>query len=259
MLARPRRHHDHAVGQEDRLLDVVGHEQRGGGHPLVDAQELEVQALARELVDGGERLVEQQHVHAHHQEAGERHALLHAAGEVARIGVLEAAQPDEVEQLVGLALGALVELLAELGGKQRVLERGLPGQQRRALEHQRHVLARRGHRAAVDGNCSRAERDQAGDQPQHRRLAAAAGTDDRDELAWLGQEVDVVEREHTALELLGHALGDDRAVAAAARWGSGARSWLRERATMVVQAESSSAQPSRIHGTCKRLRQSCAG
>ena len=68
-----------AVREQDRLGDVVGDQERGRVGLRVDLEQLEVQALARELVDGGERLVEQQHVDADHQETRERDALLHAA------------------------------------------------------------------------------------------------------------------------------------------------------------------------------------
>src|SRR5918994_2305814 len=119
---RPRRHHDHAICEQDRLRDVVRDEHRCRGHALVHAQQLEVEPLTRELVDGGERLVEEEHVDADHQEPGERDALLHAAGQVARVGVLEAAQPDQVEQLVGVSLGLAVQLAAQLRRQKRVLE-----------------------------------------------------------------------------------------------------------------------------------------
>ena len=105
--ARPRGHDDHAVGEQDRLGDVVGDEHRGGLGLLVDLQQLDVQPLAGDLVDRRERLVEQQDVDADHEQPGERDALLHAAREVARVGVLEAAEPDHVEQAVGLVLVGL--------------------------------------------------------------------------------------------------------------------------------------------------------
>ena len=99
-----------------------------------------------------------------HQQAGERHALLHAAGQVPRVGVLEPVQADQVEQLVRLPFGALVELPAELRREQRVLERGTPRQQRRPLEHHSDVLPRLRHLAAVHRDAAVAQRDEAGDR-----------------------------------------------------------------------------------------------
>ena len=148
------------------------------------------------------------------RQAGERDALLHAAGEVARIGVLEAAQADQVEQLVGLSLGARVELLAELRRQQRVLERGAPRKQGRALEHQRDVLPRLGDLAAVHRDPSVRERDQAGDEAQQSGLAAAARAHDRDELAGGRLEADVVHCQDAAVEPL-HGLRDRDASARA--------------------------------------------
>src|ERR687896_463094 len=216
-LARPRGHDDHAVGQQDRLRDVVRDEQRGGGQPLVHAQELEVEALARQLVHGREWLVQQEHVHADHEQACERHALLHATGEVARVGVLEAAQADQVEQLVRLALGLPVELPAELRREQRVLQRGAPRQQGRALEHQRHVLPRLDHLPAVYRDASVREWDEPGDQAEQRGLAASARDPDRDELAGGRLEADVVDRENAPLELLDGIVDRDGPARAAGR------------------------------------------
>ena len=52
------------------------------------------------IVEGGERLVEQQDVRIGGQRADERHALTHAAGELIRIRVLEAGQAVGFQQLV---------------------------------------------------------------------------------------------------------------------------------------------------------------
>ena len=51
---------------------------------------------------------------------------------------------------------------------------------------------------AVDEHVALARPDQVADDPQQRRLAAAGGADQRDELARLDVEVDPVEREHVA-------------------------------------------------------------
>jgi hypothetical protein len=189
----------------------VRDEQGGGRRALVDLQQLQVQPLAGDLVDGGERLVEQQDVDADHQQPRERDALLHAAGEMARVGVLEAGEANELEQLVRLALGGVVGLPAQCARQQRLLERRPPGQQGGPLEHQRDVLAGLGDLASVDRDPTRGERDQAGEQAQEGGLAAAARADHGHELARTRLEADVVDGEHPALELLHRVLHRDLA------------------------------------------------
>src|SRR5215210_7084666 len=58
--AGTRRHHDDARGEEDGLGDRVRYEDDRRAARVPDAQQLEVQALARHLVEGAERLVHQQ-------------------------------------------------------------------------------------------------------------------------------------------------------------------------------------------------------
>ena len=58
--ARPRAHHGHGVGEEHRLGDRVGDQQRGRGPLGPDPLQLEVEPLAGHLVERAERLVEQQ-------------------------------------------------------------------------------------------------------------------------------------------------------------------------------------------------------
>jgi hypothetical protein len=207
--AGPGRHDDHAVGEQDRLRDVVRHEHRGGGRALVDTQQLDVEALAGDLVDGGEGLVEEEDLDADHEQAGEGDALLHAAGEVARVGVLEAAEADEVEQRIRLALGRVVQAALEPAGQHRVLERGAPRQQRRLLEHQRDVLPGVGDLCPVDRDRPLGERDEPGHEPQQRGLAAAARADEGHELARARAERDVVDRAHAPLEDLHDIVDDD--------------------------------------------------
>ena len=72
-----------------------------------------------------------------HQRAREAHPLAHAAGELARVGGLEAVEADEVDRLqralAHLGLADAERLEPEL----HVLEHGEPGKQREALEHHR--------------------------------------------------------------------------------------------------------------------------
>ena len=94
----PARESDHAVGQEHRLLDGVGDEQHGGALRRGDGGELLLQALSRHGIDGGERLVHQQHRRVVGQHARHGGALAHAARELVRILLLEALEADQIDE-----------------------------------------------------------------------------------------------------------------------------------------------------------------
>ena len=96
--AGPRRHHRHAVGEIDRLLHVVGDEDHGLGRALPDAEQLGLHQAARLGVERAERLVHQQDLRVDGERARDRGALLHAAGELRGIAVLEAGEADEVDE-----------------------------------------------------------------------------------------------------------------------------------------------------------------
>ena len=63
-------------------------------------EQLQVEALARHLVERAERLVHQQQRGRERERARDRDALLHAAGELPRMVVVEARELDEVEHLL---------------------------------------------------------------------------------------------------------------------------------------------------------------
>ena len=96
--ARARRHHDHAVGQVERLLDVVGHEQRRARLRLERLGEPRLHLRAGERVERGEGLVEQQQRPAGEERAQEGDALAHAAGELVGGRALEARQAEALEE-----------------------------------------------------------------------------------------------------------------------------------------------------------------
>ena len=91
-----------------------------------------VQARPGEGVERRERLVEEEHLRLGHEGAGDRDALLLAAGELARpaAGMLD--EPDAAERVpdpvAALGGGAVVEPEADIVGD------GQPGQEARLLE-----------------------------------------------------------------------------------------------------------------------------
>ena len=73
--------HDDPVGQEQRLVEIVGDEKHGRAVALPQADQLLLQRLAGQGVERAERLVQQEHGRTGHQRAGEGGALRHAAGQ----------------------------------------------------------------------------------------------------------------------------------------------------------------------------------
>src|SRR2546425_762184 len=145
-------------------------------------------------------------VRVQHEGAGERDALLLAAGELARITELEARQVDLVEAGRD-ALGdrGTVELShLESVGDVRLHRHVRP--ERVVLEH--HADVTRVGPEPVDApvpepDLAAVQRMEAGDQPEKRRLAAARGPDQREQLAVTDLEARAVDRGH-APELLTH-------------------------------------------------------
>jgi len=72
------------VADAQRLLDRMGDEQQGEAHVVPQLEQFVLHAPARQRVERGEGLVHQQDARMHGQRAGDRHALLHAAGELVR-------------------------------------------------------------------------------------------------------------------------------------------------------------------------------
>ena len=83
-------HDQDAVRHDQRLALVVGDVDGGDAELALDAAELELHLLAQLAVQGGQRLVEQEQVGLEHQRAGDRHALLLAAGQLVRAAMAEA-------------------------------------------------------------------------------------------------------------------------------------------------------------------------
>ena len=129
--------HDDAIGEQHGLLDVVGDDEDGLGGNGFLAPELEqfaAKILGGKDIEGGERLVHEKDFGLDDQGAGKADALLHAAGELLGIGLLEAVETDGVEDFEA-ALAALEGAdAARLERGFHVFKDGEPGEEREALE-----------------------------------------------------------------------------------------------------------------------------
>ena len=185
-----------AVAHRERLLLVVGDEDEGDAQAALEVLELELHRVAKLGVESGEWFVEEEHLGPADNGAGKRDALALAAGKLvgpARGHLAQGYHPKRVaDARVGLGrrdpLHAEAE--ADILAHREMREQGV------ALEHLVHIAPVR----RLAGDVGAVEEDgadvgilEAGQQAQERRLAAAGGTEERQELAGAHGEADVVD------------------------------------------------------------------
>ena len=184
-------HDHHAVGQLQRLFLVVGDEDAGQAHAVMQAAQPAAQLLAHLGVQRAERLVQQQQLGLDRQRAGQRHALPLAAGKLRRIAVLQIAELHQLQQaqhpLADLALGHAFRTALDAETEGDVVEHRHVAEQRVVLEHEADIaVARRGSRPPA-GNASFSAAGirpvQAGEDAQQRGLARSRRAEQRQELA----------------------------------------------------------------------------
>src|SRR5262249_16467356 len=178
-------HDDDVVGDDERLLLIVGHVDRADAHLLDQLLELDAHLLAQLGVEVAERLVEQDETRLHRQAPRQRDALLLPAGELRRIAVLELRQPDQLERgehaPADIALLDLSQLQAE---RDVVVHRHVRPEPVVLEDKPDLARVRRNQDApsqvlpdfAVDPDAAVVRHLQTGDAAQERRLAAAGRT-----------------------------------------------------------------------------------
>src|SRR5262249_23260830 len=128
-----------------------------------------------------------------------RHPLLHAAGELAGVEVLESVEADHPDEAIGdgaaLGLRHALHLRAEL----HVALHRLPGQERVALEDHAGARLDTGDRAAAEIDAAGGRREESGHEVQERRLAAPGAADEADELALGHLETQILQRDDLAV------------------------------------------------------------
>lgn len=173
---------DDAVPHHDGLVDRVGDEEGGGGPLLENPQHLELEQVACLRVERGERLVHDEHARLDRQGAREAGPLLHPAGQLVRIGVLEPFQADHADELLNARCRVPAGHPPDGQAVSDVAEHRLPREEAEVLEHHAHALGRLGDRAAGDADRPAARLDQARDAAKQRGLPAAGRPDDRHDL-----------------------------------------------------------------------------
>src|SRR5579875_2605416 len=197
---RMRRHHDHAIGKRQRLLDTVRDEQHRLAIALPERKELRRQTHARLLVERAERLVHEEHLRIDGKRASDRAALFHAAGKLMRIGVGETRKVHELELLVDAPVPLAPVDLQTVECKSDVAPQRHPRKERILLKDAGARQCAGPIAVGVDGDAAGGGRLEPRGDSQERRLSAAARSDDRDELTIRDVEVDAVDGERAGRE-----------------------------------------------------------
>ncbi len=172
---------DDAVGERERLVDVVGNEQHGRPIAPEDVEQMILLRLAGQRVERAERLVHQQELGPRHQRPGERGALRHAARQLLRQRVGERGETDALDRRAH-ARGALDHGHVPQA-ETDIARDGEPRHQARLLEHHRDLVTGSVDRPAVEQRAAAVRPVEAGEQAQEGALAAAARAEHGDQLA----------------------------------------------------------------------------
>ena len=195
-------HHRHAVAERERLVLVVGDEDRRGAGGAEDLADVATKLCPQGGVEVRERLVEQHDVRPRRERPSERHPLLHAARQLIRHVGSGVDEVDQLEQLANpdLAVGVVAQPIPDVVADRQVRE------EREVLEHHpdppslgRHGSSRAGHAAAADRDRSGVGRFEAGDQTEHRRFAAARRAEHGQHLRGHDVEVEAIHRPQRAV------------------------------------------------------------
>ena len=170
-----------AIGQDEGLRLIVGHEDHRRTQTLLKALQLHAHLVAQERVEVRERLVEEQHAGLEDERPGQRHALLLTAGELARVPSSERAEPHQLEHPLDARpqLGRAHPAPAKTEGD--VLEHGHVREQRVRLEDQPEIAAMHGHPRDVlarEDHLPAVGLDEPSHRSQERALATARGTEE---------------------------------------------------------------------------------
>ena len=196
---------DHAVAARGQAR-VVGHHQEGRALARVQPAHQREDLVGRGGVQVAGRLVGQHQGRLHDQRTGDRHALLHAAGQLAGLAVHRALQAHLPQHGLGLrAVRRVDPPVAHQRRQGHVLQRAERGQQVVELEHEAQRQPPLQRQAGIvqfaDILAQQAVAPCAGalqqaQDVQQRALARARRADQRDELAAVDAQVQAVQHLH---------------------------------------------------------------
>ena len=164
--------------------------------PLLQRAQVAAHGHPQLGVEIGQWFVEQQHLGLYRDSARQRHALLLAAGKLRRAAVGQFGEADQRQRFLHAPVDLCARQAALLQTEGNVAEHRHMRPQRVALEDQPDIALpgrQRGDVDAIELHLSRVCLGEAGDQAQQRRLAAARGAEEGEELARLYREVDALQ------------------------------------------------------------------
>ena len=189
--------HDHdPVGHGHGLFLVVRDVDECDPDLVLNPLQLELHFLAQLEVERAERLVEEEHARPVHERPGKRDPLLLSARELPWLAALEPRETDELKRFVDPRAQLAFLDAATTQPEGDVLEDREVREERIRLEDRVHVALVGRQRRHVDSpelDASLGGLLEAADHPQRRRLATARWPEEREEVAALDVERDVVD------------------------------------------------------------------
>src|SRR5262245_28489299 len=136
-------HHDHTVGQEQSLIDIVGDHHHGFAVLVPESHELIIEFHASEGIEETERLIEQQDFGLEGKSPGNTDALTHTGGQLIGVTVSHLRQANEPEVVFGQASLGAAPLVAFdlLHGQENIVTRRAPRQERWRLTYYATICA----------------------------------------------------------------------------------------------------------------------
>ena len=181
----PDLHDRDEVAHLDGLVDVVGHEQDRLGELFLEAEELVLEPLADDRIDGAEGLVHEQDRWVRRERPGHPDALALAAGQDGRVAVRVARRVEahELEQLLGTGASLRLVPAEQPGDRRNVLADRLVREQPDLLDHVADAPPEldhvgRHHVGVADEDPARCRLDEPVDHLERGRLAAAGRPDE---------------------------------------------------------------------------------
>ena len=189
-------HDDDGVAEGQGLLLVVGHIQECNAQLFVDFLQLHLHVLTHLVVEGAQRLVEQQHLRRVDERTGYSHALLLAAGQRLYVAPLVVGHVDHLEGLANALLDLVLRHLVELEAESDVVVYVQMREKRVALENRVygafvrrdgvHLLSAYLYRTFVRSHESSKDSQKSG-------LATTGRTENGDEFTFLNMQIDIIQ------------------------------------------------------------------